>query len=266
MLIMKMILRILFLLALAYVGFCILLYVIQRRMIYHPTECVLCTQQNTMTIPSADGEKLMISTRVKPGEKAILYFGGNAEDVSLTLPDFADEFPDHALYFMHYRGYGGSGGSPSEKALISDAAALFDFVQDKHRHIVVIGRSLGTGVATPLAATKPVSALILITPFDSVLGVASTRFPYIPVSLLLHDTYNSGQHAPKIRVPTTLFMAEHDEIIPRQSTEQLFSRFDKGIAKLITIPDTGHNDISDTGEYLRALKQAVTITPKANFK
>lgn len=257
---MKMALRLFFLLALAYVGLCVFLYVIQRRMIYYPTDCALCTPQNTMTIPSTDGNKLTISTRTQPGEKAIIYFGGNAEDVSLSMPDFAEQFPDHALYFMHYRGYGGSSGSPSEKAITRDAEILFDFVQGRHEKVVVIGRSLGTGVATYLAATKPVSSVVLITPFDSILGIASARFPYIPVSLLLHDTYDSGQYAPKIRVPTTIFMAQHDEIIPRKSTELLFSRFDKDIARFIVIPDTGHNDISDSREYIRALGEAVKET------
>ena len=71
----------------------------------------------------------------RPGPQAILYFGGNAEDVSATLPQLARLFPDHALYLMHHRDFGQSQGEPSEPALLADAKALCDHVQHGHTHI-----------------------------------------------------------------------------------------------------------------------------------
>ena len=75
---------------------------------------------------------------------ALIYFGGNAENVSASLPMLSAAFPDRAIYAMHYRGYGGSSGAPSEEALQDDALLLFDQVYAQHPNILVMGRSLGS--------------------------------------------------------------------------------------------------------------------------
>lgn len=129
----------------------------------------------------ADAE-LVVSIRPHDGPKALIYFGGNAEDVSLSLPLFSKAFPEYAIYLLHYRGYGGSSGTPSETALRDDAHALFDKVYTEHPSTVVIGSSLGTGVAVHLASQRPASRLILIMSYDSIQDIAAFRFPYIPVS------------------------------------------------------------------------------------
>src|SRR5260370_41081884 len=103
--------------------------------------------------------QVLVSTRPKDGSHALIYFGGNAEDVSLNMPSLSAGFPDSAIYLLHYRGYGGSSGRPSEGALFADALTLFDQVHSKHPDVDVVGRSLGSGIAVYVASLRPVTRL-----------------------------------------------------------------------------------------------------------
>ena len=97
----------------------------------------------------------------------ILYFGGNAEDVLYTAST-ARQIDARAVVVVNYRGYGGSTGKPGQKALYDDGLAIYDYAIKRGvpaEHIVVMGRSLGSGVASMLAGARPVRAAILITPY-----------------------------------------------------------------------------------------------------
>jgi uncharacterized protein len=183
-----------------------------------------------------------------------IYFGGNAEDVSRSLPTLDQTFPDRSIYAMNYRGYGGSTGKPSEAALITDALALFDHVHMDHRNIIVVGRSLGSGVAVHLASERPVERLVLVTPYDSILNIAASQFPYFPVRWLLQDKFESWRYAPKVTAPTRLIAAEYDEVIPLASTRALVECFPASLAALTVIPAVGHNTISESPKYVALLK------------
>ena len=235
-----------------YLGFCVLLFVVQRSLIYFPQPSALRSPA-TFKLPVAEAE-VLVSVRPHEGEKALLYFGGNAEDVSFSLPSFSRDFPEHALYLLHYRGYGGSAGTPSEEAIQKDALALFDAVQAKHPEIVVVGRSLGSGVAVRLASQRPVSRLVLVTPGYSLEELAARLYPYIPVRWLLLDKFESWRYAPRVVAPTVLVVAENDEVIPRASTERLYASFTKGIATLKVVAGASHNTISESPRYLEILK------------
>ncbi len=201
------------------------------------------------TAPDTDAA-LVVTARQTAGPKAIIYFGGNGEDVSPNLPSFSQAFPAHALYLLHYRGYGGSTGSPTEAALQSDALALFDHVSKMHSDVVVVGRSLGSGVAVWVASQRPVSRLILVTPYNSIQELAAQRFPWFPVSWLLTDKFESWKYAARVTAPTLLISAEHDEVIPKASTEQLHAHFRNGAAVLKMLPGTSHNTVSLHPDYL----------------
>jgi pimeloyl-ACP methyl ester carboxylesterase len=237
-------------LAAVYLTLCAALFVFQRALIYYPQPAGSSEALLTLTV---DDAQVMVSVRAHNGPKALIYFGGNAEDVSRSLPDFAKAFPDHALFFMHYRGYGGSSGSPSEEAIARDAMALFDKVYAEHPQIVVVGRSLGSGVAVRLASARPASRLLLITPYNSLEELAARQFRWFPVHWLLQDKFESWRYASHITVPTRLIAAEHDEVIPGASTQRLYRHFAQGVASMQVIKGTGHNSISDSPEYFKAL-------------
>jgi pimeloyl-ACP methyl ester carboxylesterase len=244
--------------AIIYVALCVLLFFFQRSLIYYPQPRAKGERSATMRLSVPDAE-LVISVRPHAGEKAIVYFGGNGEDVAYNLPDFSSAFPEHALYLMNYRGYGGSTGTPTERAIHEDAQALFDWVHARHPHVVIMGRSLGSGVAIRLASERPTARLVLITPYSSIVELGARHFPYFPVRWLLQDKYESWRYAPKITVPTLLVAAENDEIIPRASTEDLYSRFAPNVASLQVIPGVGHNTISNSPLYLISLRSGAGL-------
>lgn len=238
---------------LVYVGLCAALYFFQRSLIYFPQHRGFGFGDATAKL-SVAGAELQMSVRPRAGAKGLLYFGGNAEDVSASLASLSNAFPDYALYLLHYRGYGDSSGKPSEAALTSDALALFDKVHAEHPSVVVVGRSLGSCIAIRLASTRPVSRLVLVTPYDSLQELAAQQFPYIPVRWLLLDKFESWRYAPHVSAPTVILAAERDEVIPRSSTERLYSRFAPGVASYKVIAGVGHNSISESAAYLPSLK------------
>jgi hypothetical protein len=191
----------------------------------------------------------------------VIYFGGNAEEVDRSADDYAAAFPQHAIYLMNYRGYGGSQGSPSEAALHRDAAALYEYVASRHGSIVVIGRSLGSGVAVRLAVSNRVDRLILITPFDSIVNVARGLFPFLPLGILMRDRYDSYRYAPRVAVRTLVLAAEHDEIIPPPLTDALCRAFSPERLSRVTIEGADHNDVSQSPNYWRAVREFVAQTP-----
>ena len=233
--------------ALAYVAVCVFVFAIQRSLIYYPQPSSLGGRDTTLTLPIADAH-VVVSVRERPGTKAVVYFGGNAEDVTQSIRGLAAAFPEHALYLLHYRGYGGSGGSPSEAALAGDALALFDLAHREHASVEVVGRSLGSGVAVQLASARPAARLVLVTPYDSLVAIASSHFPVLPVAWLLRDRYESDRHAANISAPTLLVAADRDEVIPRASTERLLARFRPGVATLRVVAGD-HNSVSEQADY-----------------
>ncbi len=240
-------------LAAAYLGLCALLFLFQRSLIYFPQPRTLVPGTQTLQLASEAGP-VLVTVRRGPGAGALIYLGGNAEDVSYSLPTLAVAYPEHSLYLLHYRGYGGSAGAPTEAALFADALALFDRVQAGHGNVTVVGRSLGSGVAVHLASQRPVARLVLVTPYNSIEELAAQRFPYFPIRWLLRDRFESWRHAGQVSAPTLLLAAEHDEVIPLASTRALLSHFPEGVARLEIIPGRDHNSISESAAYVPLLR------------
>ena len=233
-----------------YLVLCAALFFFQRSLIYFPQPNAVTSTDSQLTLSMPDA-RVSVITRERVGPRALIYFGGNAEDVSRNLPEFAEAFPDYAVYLLNYRGFGGSGGSPSEAAIAEDALALFDQVYASHPQVSLIGRSLGSGVAVRLASQRPLQHLILVTPYNSLEEIAARQYPWVPVKWLLKDRFESGKYAAHLRVPTLLLAASDDEVIPRASTQRLLENFPQGVAVLRVVPDSGHNSISDRVQYLQ---------------
>jgi uncharacterized protein len=247
---------------LLYIAFCGILFAFQRSLIYYPQPDAARSDPDILTL-AVDRAQIRVCTAPHAGPDAVIYFGGNAEEVRYSLPALMTAFPDRALFLMNYRGYAGSTGEPSETALVADALALFDRVHAAHPHIIVIGRSLGSAVAVQLASLRPVERLTLVTPFDSLETIAARQFPFVPLRWLLLDKFESWRYAGAVTAPTLILVAEHDEVIPRPSTEALFAHFNPGVARLSIIGRTGHNTISDSPEYIGRLRATLDPEPSA---
>ncbi len=224
----------------------------QRSFQYFPTPRRLGPTQMAGTFQSGD-TLLQLTVRPHAGPGAVLYFGGNGEDVSSSVDPLIAAFPDREIVMLHYRGYGGSAGTPTEADIAADAAGLFDQVHARHADVIVMGRSLGTGVAARLASVRPVSKLVLVTPYDSLLAIAQRQFWFAPVSWLLLDKYESWRYVPRITAPVLILRAEYDELIPAESTDALRARFPAGQVTWVNVPGASHNTILDDPLYVRSL-------------
>lgn len=241
------------LLALGYGGVCLLVFLTQRSLIYVPQPAADPSGRLELQV---EGKRVLVAHRPHPGPRALIYFGGNAEDVSLTRAELAALLPDTALYLLHYRGYGGSEGRPSEAALRADAQTLYAHVAARHSKVTVVGRSLGTGPATHLAATRPVQRLVLLVPFDSLLAVARGAMPWLPVDLLLLDRWEAAAEAPQVRAPTTIVAAAIDRVVPTRHAVALHRAFQPGVAELMLLPELDHNTPILSSAAFRAALQA----------
>ena len=238
--------------AIAYGGICLLMYLLQRQLLYYPTPA---TGEPAQRLARADGSQIHYAARPRDGERAVLYLGGNAEDAGAAVRGLAAIFPDQAVYGLHYRGYAGSAGEPSEDALREDASAWFAHLQRHHPRITLVGRSLGTALAVRLAAEHPVERLVLVTPYDSIVQVAAGHYPWLPARWLVRDRFEAWKDAPHVRAPTLLLLAEHDTVTPPARGQELHRHFAPGVAVLRTLPGTDHGSIAAHPDYPRALQQ-----------
>jgi uncharacterized protein len=239
---------------------CLLLYLAQDRLLYLPTPDSAPPGAQALRI-----ERGAITLKLwelhGTAQPALIYFGGNAEDVGADIPDFDAAFPERAVYLVNYRGYGGSSGRPSEAALIADAQAIYDSLRTRHDPIAVIGRSLGSGVAVALAARRPVERLILVTPFDSLANVAADHFFWLPVRHLMRDRYDSAARIGQVRAPTLLVVAEHDEVVRRARSDALIAAVSPPLRHTLLVPGATHNDVSFHPLYFRSLREFLYRAP-----
>lgn len=223
----------------AYLALCALLFLRQRSMMYFPQAF-----DGGTVLALEGGARVGVTVDEQPGPGAVIYFGGNAEAVGHSLPELQQAFPGQSLYLMHYRGYGATPGEPTEEGLFADALALYAHVRARHPQVTLVGRSLGSGIATRLASMRAVDRLVLLTPYDSMASVAGHHYRWLPVRWLLRDRYDSARYAPRVNAPTTILAAARDQVIPLASSEALFRSFRPGLATFHVVPDAGHNDIS----------------------
>lgn len=203
---------------------------------------------------------------VRPGAGRLLLlgFGGNATDAASTASLLHDLFPEAEIAVFHYRGYRPSEGRPGAAALRADALVVHDFVRARLRpaRIVVAGFSVGSGVAAALAARRPVDGLILVTPFDSLAGVAAGHYPWAPVRLLLRHRLEPAADLRASRVPVAIVAGGADTLVPAARTDALR----RAVPRLVfdrTLPGAGHNDIYADPAFPAAMHEALAAVTAA---
>jgi fermentation-respiration switch protein FrsA (DUF1100 family) len=207
--------------------------VFQRKLQYLPDRHLTVpqaagfTEAEELRISTVDGESLVAWHRPPAeGRPVILYFHGNAG----ALVDRASRFRamaarGYGLLAIAYRGYGGSTGEPTQQGLMRDAEAAYLEARARGydpRRIVIVGESLGSGVAIALAAAREAAALVLDSPFSSAVDVAEMRYGLFPVRWVMLDQFRSDIAIRDVRIPLLIVHGDGDGVVPIHLGERLF--------------------------------------------
>lgn len=243
---------------LGYLGACGWMYAKQRELIYLPQGTKVDANQTDFGI--ARNGVMLNGWLVNIGKpRAVIYFGGNAERIEDMREAFGRWFPDSSTYLVPYRGYGASEGEPSQEALLSDALAIYDQVQARQpgAPITVVGRSLGSAVASYVASQRPVARLALVTPFDSLANVAQAHYPWLPIRWIISDRYPSAEYLAKYAGPLLVIRAGRDDVVPPSSTDGLLASLHRP-AQVVELPRADHSSVTSDPLYGEALATFVS--------
>jgi pimeloyl-ACP methyl ester carboxylesterase len=238
-------------LAIAAIGFPLLMYLMQDRLLFFPQPLAESRRAEIAdrfpdveeVFLEAEGNKLHAwHVKGAPGKPLVIYFGGNAEDVSWMIEETRAHAPGVGWLLVSYRGYGASGGSPSEVSISADALRWHDYAVKnlQVKQVVAFGRSLGSGAAVYLASERKLSSVILVTPYDSLVELAKYHYPILPVGLMLRHRFDSAARAPAIKAPLLCIAASRDEVIPALHARKLYDAWG-GPKRWVEIEGAGHN-------------------------
>ena len=244
--------------AVAYLGVLGYLYANQRQMLFEarpgyekPDIHGLAIQD--VAIHTPDGETLQAWYEPpKPGKPVILYFHGQGATLELGKWRYIRMHKEGVGYLaLAYRGFSGSTGHPSEKGLFIDGLAAYGWLKSQgfqDKDIVIHGHSLGTGVATYVATKRPARALILEAPYTAASDVGSERYPFIPVSLLMHDRFESRARIKDVHMPLLVIHGTRDSVIPFADGKRLFDMANQP-KTFVAMPNSEHNTLTRDGAY-----------------
>lgn len=250
--------------AIAALGIPLFLFLAQDRLLFFPQPLNAAAREavgkrnagaREVFLQAEDGTRLHAWLQGDPvGKPLVIYFGGNAEDVSWMLGETTANTPGVAWLLVDYRGYGGSEGAPSAAAIGADALQWHDYAlrELKPAQLFAFGRSLGSGAAVHLAAARPLAGIILVTPFDSLAAVAKRHYPFVPVDALLRHRFDSDRLAPRLTTPLLCLVAERDEVIPPEHAKRLFDAW-AGPKQWVLLPGAAHNTTDEAPAFWRGI-------------
>lgn len=201
-------------------------------------------------IETADGQRL--SAWHKPpseGRPIVVFFHGSADDPDHRAVRFMNLISGNfGVFAPHLRGYGKSTGTPSEDGLHRDAEAIYQFCLNRYTpdRIVLWGFSLGSAVATRLASTNKVAAIVLEAAFPSLVKVAKYWVSFFPISFFLIDRFETERSIRSVQAPILMIHGTADRNIPIDLGRQLFELAPEP-KKFVRIDGGGHDDLDKYG-------------------
>jgi hypothetical protein len=233
-----------------------LLWAGQRSLLYLPLGSVVppadagLPAAEPFLVTTSDGLSLgawFVPALAPPARASVLVFNGNAGTRSDRAPlARALAAAGFQVCLFDYRGYGGNPGSPSEAGLLNDARAVHAAVAARADvdpgRIVLIGESLGTGVAMALAAEVKPLAVVLRSPFTSMADVAAHHYRFLPVRRLLWDRYDSLSRAGTLACPVAVIAGDRDRVVPFELSQRLYAAV-SAPKTFVTVTGTDHNDL-----------------------
>ncbi len=232
----------------------------QRSMIYFPSKddasSLLQQASSRGLIPWSNAEGEVIGYRSSPLKNSplpplsILIFHGNAGNAvhRAGYAELAQVVPNHApsVFILEYPGYGARNGEPSQETILAAAENALDSLPPD-APVILLGESLGTGVASAMAAKFParIAGLLLLTPFDSLVSAAQHHYPLLPVRWILRDKYPSADWLKSYSGPVSVILAAEDTIVPAKLGRKLYEGY-AGPKHLTTAKGADHNDLFHT--------------------
>jgi pimeloyl-ACP methyl ester carboxylesterase len=216
----------------------------------------------------ADGTILVAwHAPAKDDTPTILYFHGNAANAANRAPriELIKENGFGVLY-LNNRGYGGSGGRPTEKDNVADAIAAYDHLiglGTPAGKIVAYGESLGSGQAVRLATARPVAAVVLEAPLTSTVDVARRTYFWLPIGVLITDKYDNERNIRSVAAPVLILHGEQDGVIPVEMGLRVYRAANQP-KRIELFAQGSHDDLFDHGawEETRAFVDALGSSAK----
>lgn len=243
-------LRILAILFIAYAVIVSLVFLMQRRLLYLPSQTLPSSSQLAragLRFWPVDGDSYrgFVSAVSPPWRNGtVIVFHGNAGAAwQRSYYVKALEPLGYRVLLAEYPGYGGRAGEPSEAVLVADAQeTLRRAYKEFGPPIYLWGESLGAAVVAAVAAqpSAPVAGLVLLTPWDSLTELAQGIYPFLPVRWLLLDRYDSVRNLKGVSLPIALVIAERDEVIPPEHSQRLYAALSSPKRRWV-LPNAGHN-------------------------
>jgi len=246
---------------LAYLAIAGFMYVQQRSFQYFPARAGTPPQALGLTgvteerVKTPDGETIVLwYSPAQPGKPTVLFLHGNGGEISGRHERFAYlQSQGLGVMFVSYRGYGASTGTISEQGLITDALTAYDVLRSKGvppEQIMLLGESLGTGVAIQLAAQRPVAAVALEAPYTATVDIAQDIYWWLPVRLLMKDQFRSRDFIAKVKVPLLIQHGDADQVVPFAQGRALYAMANEP-KQMVVIPGGTHDIILDHDVWAR---------------
>ena len=258
----KRFVRILKVLAVIYLAIVVVLYFFQERLIFFPQKLdrnkafSFTGPFEEMSFRTRDAVRLNGILFKADSSKGLIFYlhgnGGSLEGWGRTAPAYTALHYD--VFMLDYRGYGKSEGHISSEAqLHEDIQQVYDSLKGLYgeRNIVVLGYSIGTGLAARLAADNHPKMLILQAPYYSLVSMMRTRYPWLP-TFILRYRLETNKYLPGCAAPIVIFHGDCDDVIACENSNRLKALLKPGDT-LIMLKGQGHNSMSDNQEYLRAI-------------
>lgn len=244
----------------AYFIYSLLLFLFQEKLIFQKIKPNLLSYKKLkpFTISLVTNDQITLygwfitnNSLSEVNDTTLIYFGGNAQDVSTMLP-ILEQIQVNRAYTFNYRGYGLSTGKPSEASLYSDAIAIVNQIRKQHQssNIILMGHSLGSAIAGYTANHTNPSKLILLCPLHSITKIATNRY-YVP-SFLINHKFSLAKTAKTIATPSLILLADNDSIIPANHSITTFNNLGN-YKEFKKIPNSDHNDLFQNNETLTTI-------------
>ena len=241
--------------------FCIVARMLHRYFVYVPDRTRVDPREagiagvEEIVFNSTDGKKLIAwYSPAERGKRTLLYLPGNSGSVADRAGKIKAIAADgYGVFIVNYRGYGGSASRPTEKRLVSDAVSAYDTLRGlgvPPRDIVLYGESLGTGVATQVCQQREAEALILESPFTSVVDVGKLAWPLLPLKHIMVDQYRTIDRINAVNLPLFIVHGGRDVVIPLDMARRVFHAANEP-KTMTVVPRAGHNDLFENGAWSR---------------